>query len=359
MKTIPGFEHKVASHCETGTLKNLVSFAGMEISEPMVFGLGSGPMFIYLFFAKGPSTLPLIGLRNRPGNVFKFVGKLCGIDFRYEKFCRSRDALARAHHWIDQGIPVGISVDMFYMKYLPEFLRVHAPSHFIVLLGRDEEGYAVSDPYHVDIGHLRREDLEAAMDTHAPLARDNFLITVRGVPARVDWKRAAKKAMNKTVNVMLMPPGVRHLFPFLGIQGMKLYARKVLQWPDKYQGHVLREGILFNAVGFEDQGTGGGAFRLMYGAFLQEVASLFGSSELEAMAESMIEHGQDWRRLSRKLIEIGKEIPLADGEYPGWLRENGDQMNADLRQVSDRFLEKAAFEERFFKDLSGVVSRLD
>ncbi|NOZ01884.1 MAG: BtrH N-terminal domain-containing protein [Deltaproteobacteria bacterium] len=358
MKAIDGYEHKVASHCETGTLRNLVSFAGMDISEPMVFGIGSGPMFIYLFFAKGPSTLPLIGLRNRPANIFKFVGKLCGIDFRYEKFKNPGAALSRANEWIDRGVPVGVSVDMFYMKYLPIFLRVHAPSHFIVLVGRDDGAYMVSDPYNSELGRLDREDLEAAMDTHAPLARDNFLITVRGIPDGVDWKHAAKKAMKKTVKVMLMPPGIRRLVPFMGIQGMKLYARKVRQWPDRYQGVVLREGILFNAVGFEDQGTGGGAFRLMYGAFLQEAAGLFGSTELEGLAERMIEHGQDWRRLSRKLIEIGKQVPLNDDEYPRWLETHGEGMRSALHEVSERFLEKAAFEERFFKDLDKVVARL-
>ena len=358
MKTIDGYDHKVASHCETGTLRNLVSHAGLNVSEPMVFGIGSGPMFIYLFFAKGPSTFPLIGLRNRPANIFKAMGRLCGFDFRYEKFRNPQEALSRADEWLDKGIPVGVSVDMFYMKYLPIFLRVHAPSHFIVLVGRDRDAYSVSDPYHIDLGHLPKEDLEAAMDTHAPLARDNFLITVRGIPSGVNWKEAARKAMKKTVKVMLMPPGIRYLFPFMGIQGMKLYARKVLEWPDRYRGVVLREGILFNAVGFEDQGTGGGAFRLMYGAFLQETAALFESPDLEALADRMIEHGQDWRRLSRKLIEIGKEIPLDDDAYPRWLADNEERMRAALQEVSVRFLEKAAFEARFFRDLHGVVSRL-
>jgi len=356
--TIDDYRHRVASHCETGTLRNLISHAGMEMSEPMVFGIGSGPMFIYLFFAKGPSTFPLIGLRNRPGNVFKHVGKLCGIDFRFEKFRNSRSALKRAHEWIDRGVPVGISVDMFYMKYLPIFLRVHAPSHFIVLVGRDGDSYTVSDPYSSEMGVLKREDLDAAMDTHAPLARDNFLCTVRGVPQDVDWEKAVKKAMNKTVKVMLMPPGVRRLFPFMGVMGMKLYARKMIEWPKRYRGVVLREGILFNAVGFEDQGTGGGAFRLMYGAFLQETARLLDSDDLETMADRMIEHGQDWRRLSRKLIEIGKTIPLDNDEYPAWESKNGDHLNVSLCEVSDRFIEKAAVEERFFHDLDKVVSGL-
>ena len=351
MRHIEGYRHQVASHCETGSVRNLLNHGGLDVSEPMVFGVGSGLMFIYIFFAKGPSGFPLIGLRNRPGLVVKTLGKSCGIDLAAEKHRSVSAAIDRASELLEQGVPVAVSIDMFYMRYLPVFLHVHTPAHFVILVGREGDRFAVSDPYHETIAELELADLEAAWDTNAPLALDNYLCYVRSVPEAPDWKDTARRAIVRTCKKMLLPPGIRRLFPFFGVLGMRLYAKKMLQWPRQYRGPMLREGIMYNAVGFEDQGTGGGAFRLMYGAFLHEVADLYGSEEVAGLAAQMVRHGQDWRRLSRRLIATGKRVPLDEDAFDGWYRENGENLDADLAEISKQFEEKAAFEERFFKEL--------
>ena len=42
------FIHTPSAHCETGTVSNLLRSYGLEMSEPMVFGLASGMTFAYL-----------------------------------------------------------------------------------------------------------------------------------------------------------------------------------------------------------------------------------------------------------------------------------------------------------------------
>lgn len=358
MPVIENYHHNIASHCETGTLRNLLSFAGLDISEPMIFGLGSGPAFYYLFFAKGSSTFPMIGIRNTPGSILKNVKRLIGLEMETARFKTTIEAKAKADELIDAGIPVAVSVDMFYMKYLPSFLHVHAPFHFIILVGRNENSYVVSDPYFDRLGTLKVEDLEAAWETHAPLAKDNFLAYLKGVPEFIDWKKAIKRAIEKTCRNMVLPPIINKFFWFAGIEGMRLYSKKILQWPDKYQGVVLREGMIFNAIGFEDQGTGGAAFRLMYGAFLQEVAEIFNSSQIDELANQIIEHGQDWRRVSRKIIEVAKELPMEDDKYSEWFSENEESFRNRLREISELFMEKASFEEKFFKELKHAIVKL-
>jgi len=358
VKIIENFEHKVGSHCESGSLRNLLAHRGMDVSEPMVFGVGSGPLFAYVFFVKGPATFPLLGLRNPPSGILKGFGKLCDVSLVREKHRTTLDAMTRADELLDSNIPVAASVDMFYMKYLPAFMRVHAPSHFIVLVGRDEESYAVSDPYYDGIGVLTKQDLAAAWDTHAPMAKDNFLCFIDGIPESVDWRRACKKAIIWTCRQMLMPPGIRYLLPFLGVRGIRFYARRMLNWTAKYRGPVLREGIMFQAVTFEDQGTGGGGFRLMYGAFLQEAAGMFESEELGELAQRMIAHGQGWRRLSRKVVMLGKLVPTDDDAYDDWFAEHGVELEQGLRDVSQNFMEYASFEGQIFKELQKAASRL-
>ena len=47
MTTVP-FKHKMAAHCESGSITSLLNNAGLDITEPMVFGISSGIFFGYL-----------------------------------------------------------------------------------------------------------------------------------------------------------------------------------------------------------------------------------------------------------------------------------------------------------------------
>jgi len=44
------FEHRHAGHCESGTVAALLRHRGLDLSEPMVFGIGGGLFFLHLLF---------------------------------------------------------------------------------------------------------------------------------------------------------------------------------------------------------------------------------------------------------------------------------------------------------------------
>ncbi|HBK71973.1 MAG TPA: peptidase, partial [Flavobacteriaceae bacterium] len=46
------FTHYQSAHCENGVVSNLLKHKGHDISEPMVFGIGSGLFFVYIPFLK-------------------------------------------------------------------------------------------------------------------------------------------------------------------------------------------------------------------------------------------------------------------------------------------------------------------
>jgi hypothetical protein len=96
----------------------------------------------------------------------------------------------------------------------------------------------------------------------------------------------------------------------------------------------------------------------MYGAFLQEVAEMFGSREIGELADEMIEHGDKWREISRKFIRVGKNVPQDDDAYQAWYAENHGLLSEGLEEIRNDFLERAAFEDRFFRVLKKSVSRL-
>ena len=358
MKLIPDYKHQIAAHCESGSTRNLLNHEGVEISEALVFGIGSGPFFGYLWFMKTVASFPLVVLRAPLGEIIKNVMKEGGIGLFRKEFESTDEAIARVNERIDAGRPVAVSVDMFYMKYLPEFMHVHTPAHFIVLVGRDGDTYAVSDPYSDKIDNLDISNLRLALSTKASMSPNNLVLYIEKAPAGIDWKKAVKSGISRTVNRMLMLPVIRNIISIIGFEGINTFAKKIPQWPDKYKGFDLREGILYMAVIFEDQGTGGGAFRLMYGAFLQEVADMFDSDEFKELSGRMIENGKAWREASRMLMRSGRKLPIRDEEYPDWMAQHGKTLKESLKDISSLYRERAAFEKVFFKDLKKANRRL-
>jgi len=358
MDIIQNYNHEIGAHCESGTLKNLIKHEGVEVTEKMLFGIGSGIFFAYLPFVKTVSAFPVVALRQPICSIVKNVSKDCGIGLFIKEFPTTQELLKKADSMIEAGKPVAVSVDLFYMDYLPKFMQVHAPAHFIALIGKDENSYAVSDPYGLQIAKLSRRNLELALKTNARLAPQNLLYFIEKIPEKINWKRAIVSGIRRTTNRMLMIPVVRNILPFLGIEGIKRFARSILNWPEKFKGFRLREGLLFLAVTFEEQGTGGGAFRLMYGAFLEEVAQMFNSSEFMDLSTEMIQNGKEWREASRLLVKVGKMLPVYDKEYPDWMESNGKILKENLEDLSRRYMERAECERKLMHSLQKAVSRI-
>jgi hypothetical protein len=57
-------------------------------------------------------------------------------------------------------------------------------------------------------------------------------------------------------------------------------------------------------------------------------------------------------------IKIGKKVPLEDEAYADWYADNEQNLREQLGKASDLFLERTAFEKRFFIDLNNAISHL-
>ena len=78
-------QHKPAAHCENGTISNLLRFYGVEVSEPMAFGLASGLFFVHMPIVK-MGGMPMTAFRTFPGVLFKRITKLLGIKSEMRRF---------------------------------------------------------------------------------------------------------------------------------------------------------------------------------------------------------------------------------------------------------------------------------
>lgn len=283
------FHHRQSAHCETGVAANLLTHHGLEISEPMAFGIGAGLFFAHFPFIK-LFTMPMTTFRSMPGAVFKRVCGQLGVAIRRRRFRRPDVAMAALDEALAQGRPVGLQTGAYWLPYFPQALRFHFNGHNLVVIGKQGEEYLISDPVFERPLPCSAENLKKARFSKGELAPRGLMYEVVKVPAQVDLPRAVVSGIRVTCRGMLRVP-----LPFIGVRGMRYLARRMEGWPEKlgepkaslHLGHLIRM--------LEEIGTGGAGFRFIYAAFLQEAATVLQRDELLALAGRMTEIGDAWR----------------------------------------------------------------
>jgi len=86
-------------HCETTTLGALLRHEGLEMSEPMLFGLGAGLGFVY--WDARNMAFPLLGGRTRPATIVRTVAGRLGLTLDVRETASPR----RAWPWVARCWP--------------------------------------------------------------------------------------------------------------------------------------------------------------------------------------------------------------------------------------------------------------
>ena len=287
------FKHHQSAHCENGVTSNLLKHHGLDLSEAMVFGLGSGIFFSYIPFYK-LNGLPVVSFRPYPGFIFNRVCRKLGIKIKRHKFPRDpQKAMDTLDATIEKGIPTGCLVGVFHLTYFPDPYRFHFNAHNLVVYGRKNDEYIISDPIMETPVSLTYNDLKRvryAKGTYPPKGRMYYM---REVPDNYDLGKAIVSGIRKNSRQMLTIP-----VPLFGVKGIRYMAKRMKRWPEKlgpkkaslYLGQVVRM--------LEEIGTGGAGFRFMYAAFLQEASKELKQDWLNDCSKEMTEAGDRWREFA-------------------------------------------------------------
>src|SRR4051812_12379972 len=111
------FKHYQHAHCESGVTANLLRHNGVDISEPMAFGIGAGLFFGHVPFLKVSGT-PGSTFRTWPGAIFKRVTKRLHIDMHTERFRTPEKAMQALDEALANGKPAGMLCSVYYLPYL-------------------------------------------------------------------------------------------------------------------------------------------------------------------------------------------------------------------------------------------------
>jgi hypothetical protein len=283
------FQHYQAAHCENGVTSNLLKFYGINLSEPMVFGIGSGFFFSHMPFIK-LNGIAVTSFRILPGWIFDRVTKRLGIRVKRRKFRNPETAMRELDRMIEQGVPVGMLVGVYQLPYFPTEYRFHFNAHNITVFGKEGDRYQVSDPVMEQVESLSYDELmrvRYAQGTYPPKGRMYYIAEV---PAHPDIRPAIIKGIRKTAKDMLTIP-----VPMFGIKGIRYLARRMKKWPGKFGTKLAAHNLGQVIRMLEEIGTGGAGFRFIYAAFLQESAGILQQPWLNEVSTEMTAAGDMWR----------------------------------------------------------------
>jgi len=282
------FEHNQSAHCENGVVSNLLKHNGLDVSEPMVFGIGAGVFFIYLPFVK-VNYAPMFSFRPVPGFIFSRVSKRLGFKISRHKFKSKEKARQTLDDELQKNNPVGLQVGVYNLTYFPDEYRFHFNAHNLVVYGKEGDRYLISDPVMQTVTTLTDKELEKVRFAKGPFAPNGHIYYPTQLPENVNLKRAIKKGIKQACRNMLVP------MPIIGYRGIRYVAKKIRKWPDKIgvkkTNHYLGQLVRMQ----EEIGTGGGGFRFIFAAFLQEASVILENPKLEDLSKEMTVIGDQWR----------------------------------------------------------------
>jgi hypothetical protein len=330
------FEHIQSAHCENGVTSNLLRHEGFsKITEPLAFGIGSGLFFIYIPFIK-VNNGPAISYRTMPGLIFKRTCKSLGIDVIRKKFSSPDEAQTFLDDCLKSGQPVGCQVGVYFLTYFPKEYRFHFNAHNIVVFGKEDDNYLISDPVMETPTTLSTYELQRVRFAKGMLAPKGQLYypKIKTEVTDEQIRYAITKGIQRNVRDMLHIPG-----GIAGISGIKYTARKITKWRDKLG--VKGAGIyLAQLVRMQEEiGTGGGGFRFIYAAFLQQSYQFHPKEELLKISEQFTKSGDLWR----------SSAVQAAGIFKGRITSQ-----QDFNDMSNFLMEVAEIEKNAFKALSKI-----
>ena len=332
-----GYRHFQSAHCETGMTAGLICHAGGEVTESLALGAGAGLSFIHLPFVKF-MDLPLLSFRSSIGSIFGNCTARLGIEARSWTFRDPEEAMSALDGQLEKGVPVGLQVGMHWLPYLTTRTRVSVNSHMIVVAGKKDADYLLSDVVMGQIVSCPGAHLRKARFSRGPMAPRGKMVIVERVPRRPAFAYAASRGIRSVCSTMLQP-----LFPWIGVKGIRFLADRLERWPDtlgadgsrRYLGHCL--------LMQEDLGTGGAGFRYMFAAFLQEAAGILHEPRLLELSARLTATGDRWRAFGIQAARHCTGRSQAGEGFPS--------MAALLREI-------AGEEEAVYRGLKGIVPKI-
>ena len=286
---IKEFTPFVGQHCETTATGSLLNQLGIELSEPMLFGLGEGLGYIY--WNMKFMDFPFIGGRVKPLALSKSLAKNLNLDLEIKETTSIKKAWSNVAENIQNGKAVGLQLDCYHLDYFKN--KIHFAGHFVAMYGYDDEfSYLNDTKQQGGMVKTTLDNLEKARNEKGPMSAKNLMYVLTKNDKSFDIKKSIETAISNNVNEYLNPP-----IKNIGYKGILKTSVEIKKW-FKNSKNIEYE-FSTTAMLMERAGTGGSLFRKMYSDFLKESYELTGKESYEKAYLAFVEIAGLWTEVSQ------------------------------------------------------------
>ncbi|WP_261717387.1 BtrH N-terminal domain-containing protein [Streptomyces sp. FZ201] len=326
MATVRGIDVRGTQHCETTALGVLLRQQGLDLSEPMLFGLGSGLSFVY--WDSKNMGFPFLGGRVKPFELTRNLADGLGLELVVQETTSPRRAWENVAARIDAGRPVGLQLDSYYLDYFSS--KVHFAGHVVALYGYDDtDAYLVDTEQQGGAVTTSLASLAEARAARGPMAAKHRSFTLTAPPEPPSLHDRIVPAVTACAEAFLNPPIAN-----LGQRGIDKAGKLVRTWlrrterPDR----DLPQAALL----MERAGTGGALFRNLYRDFLAECAELLGSERLRTGHRLYGEAATLWTEVAELITKAGVSGDAQCLEQAGSLLHDIARVEREAMQTLSR-----------------------
>ncbi|MFJ5837207.1 BtrH N-terminal domain-containing protein [Streptomyces shenzhenensis] len=296
MTTVRNIDARGTQHCETTALGVLLRHQGLDLSEPMLFGLGSGLSFVY--WDSKNMGFPFLGGRVKPFELTRNLASRLGLELLVQETVSPRRAWQNVVTPIDAGHPVGLQLDSYHLDYFGS--KVHFGGHVVAMYGYDDHDACLVDTAQqggtVSTSLTSLARARAARGPMTAKHRSFTLTAPRNLPSP---QGRIVPAITACADAFLNPPIAN-----LGHRGIEKASRLVRTWlqrTDTPQRDLPQAADLM-----EKAGTGGALFRNLYRDFLAECTQQLGSSHLRTGHGLYAEAAGLWTEVAALITKAGE-----------------------------------------------------
>lgn len=316
---LSGFRARPGVHCETTMLGNLLSHAGIDVSEPMLFGLGEGIDFTYDDSPAPGHAPPFLTGRAAAGDVARSACAALGVDLVEQQPEDSEHAERQTVELLRAGHAVGVTVDIYHLDYFAS--DMHFSAHCIAVFGMGPSvAHVVDTAQQGGAQRLAADSLRCARasgEGYMPTPHRQVYVARRAESRTHDGPDAALpdaawRAIGSTADRMLSDRG-----PRAGPRAIRLAADEIPEWAAAL--HDPKSAIPDLGRFWRYAGTGGTNFRGLYLDFLRELEDHGRTPELSLAISDFTAIDAHWDEVITLLIDH-PEAADADGNL-GAVRE--------------------------------------
>jgi hypothetical protein len=275
-------------HCETTATGTLLLQLNIELSEPMLFGLGEGLGFI--FWNMKNMNLPFLGGRIKPDALTENIARNLNLDLTVKETSSQQKAWDNVKALIDKGQVVGLKLDCFHLEYFSR--PFHFAAHYAAIYGYDSNSAFLVDTRQQG-GKVKTslKNLALARAEKGPMSSKNLYYTLCKSDKQYDLKNAILTAIRNNAKEYLNPPITN-----IGYKGIFKTSTEIIKWFK--QSKDIENDFQTTAMLMEKAGTGGALFRNLYRDFLLESFNIIKIDKLKLGYDEFVEIATLWNSVS-------------------------------------------------------------